>query len=173
VEIAVTPTDAPRARAVLVSAGLRAVGCLDGRTHRFFADDRRVQVVFRRPGGAEVTAALLEHPVPGRIGESTVPVLDLTEVMIDKLDALGRQRHDFVPLVQIARRLAAHVRWPAVAAATAHSRYARVFLGLLADLSITSDSVCTGGRGPHLPAADTAGATPAGRERAAHRIRHR
>lgn len=177
VEIAVTPIDAPRACSVLVSAGLRTVGCLDGRTHRFFADDHRVHVVFRRPGGGEVTAALLEHTVRGRIGDTTVPVLAPTEVMIDKLDALGRQRHDFVPLVQIARQLAEHVDWAAVAAATAQSRYARVFLGLLADLSITSDSVCVGGRGrPHLPAADTAGprATPAaGRARAASRICHR
>jgi len=82
-----------------------------------------------------------------QIGSAAAPVIAATDLMTDKLHELGTHRCDFVPMVQLARVLGERVDWPAVAATTADSPYARAFLGLVADLSIAAATPPTAGGG--------------------------
>ncbi|ELB85721.1 hypothetical protein Rwratislav_48684 [Rhodococcus wratislaviensis IFP 2016] len=138
VDIFITRDDAQRASDELVAAGMRSAGRHEDRLNKIHDGDRVVNLTFRRPDSAEVTDLLLDRASPTRIGTTTAAVISATDLLIDRLHDLGTHRCDFVPTLQIARALREPVDWHTVTESTAQSHYARAFLGLIADLSITS-----------------------------------
>lgn len=148
VTIVLTRDDARRAAEALATAGMRAAGRREDRLNTVYDGDTPVELVFGRPNSVAVTGRLLDRASSVQIGSAAAPVIAATDLMIDKLHELGTHRCDFVPMVQLARALGERVDWPAVAATTADSPYARAFLGLVTDLSIAAATPAAAGGGP-------------------------
>lgn len=69
-------------------------------------------------------------------GPTMAPVLNGTDLMVDKLLVLDAHRCDFAPLLHIARDLREQVDWERVAKETGESPHAQAFLTLLDSLDV-------------------------------------
>jgi hypothetical protein len=67
-----------------------------------------------------------------------MPVLDLDDVFVSMLCAFDEHELDFSGALAIGRALREQIDWREVRERTAHSPYARGFLGLLEALDIVS-----------------------------------
>lgn len=136
VDIFLKAEDVARASQALTDAGMFPVDPPEDWLSKVYDGDHLVDLIFR-PNDHEVTDEVLDRATRMRIGPASALVISGTDLMSDKLNVLDAHRCDFVPLLRIARSLREQVDWPAVAAATRESPYARAFLGLLDDLAIT------------------------------------
>ncbi|EHY87183.1 nucleotidyltransferase [Saccharomonospora azurea] len=150
VDVFLTEEDAPVARKVLVSAGMRAVDPLEDWLIKVYDGDCLVDLIFR-PNNRPVTPDLLDRAEDLRLGATRAPVLPATDLLVDKVSVLEAHRCDFTPLLPIARAVREQVDWAVVARETATSPYARAFLTLLSELGITDGRELAHAKGaPHV-----------------------
>lgn len=160
VDLFVKPEDSPRARSELAKAGLRIADAAEDWLTKAYDGDTLIDII-HRPNNREVDDALLDRAEVMRVGPTVAPVVDATDLLVDKLLVFDAHRLDLSPLLRICRDLREQVDWPAVRAQTEHSPYARAFLGLIDDLGIaetraTDDTP----RKPPRPAPAPAAAPP-------------
>ncbi|WP_175583181.1 nucleotidyltransferase family protein [Nocardia cyriacigeorgica] len=135
VDLFVRPADIGRVRSVLARAGLRVADAAEDWLTKAYDGDTLIDVI-HRPNDREVTDELLARAQVMAVGPTRAPVVDGTDLMVDKLLVFGAHRLDLSPLLGIARDLREQVDWPSVRAQTEHSPYAKAFLGLIDDLGI-------------------------------------
>lgn len=135
VDLLVKPEDSARARSELARAGLRIADAAEDWLIKAYDGNTLIDVI-HRPNNRDVDDALLARAVSMRVGPTVAPVVDGTDLLVDKLLVFDAHRLDLGPLLQIARDLREQVNWPVARAQTEHSPYARAFLGLIDDLGI-------------------------------------
>ncbi|WP_328392546.1 nucleotidyltransferase family protein [Nocardia sp. NBC_00416] len=135
VDLFVKPADCARARTELAKAGLRVADAAEDWLTKAYDGDTLIDVI-HRPNNREVDDALLERAEVMRVGPTLAPVVDGTDLLVDKLLVFDAHRLDLSPLLRISRDLREQVDWPSVRTQTEHSPYARAFLGLIDDLRI-------------------------------------
>ena len=135
VDLLVKPADSARARSELARAGLRIADAAEDWLIKAYDGDTLIDVI-HRPNNRDVDDALLDRAETMRVGPTVAPVVDATDLLIDKLLVFDAHRLDLSPLLRISRDLREQVDWPAARAQTEHSPYARAFLGLVDDLRI-------------------------------------
>ncbi|MEV0291936.1 nucleotidyltransferase family protein [Nocardia sp. NPDC050710] len=136
VDLFVKPLDVARAVRALTRAGLRASEPPENWLRKVYDGDTMIDLIYR-PNDRDVTDELLDRATVMRIGPARAPVVSGTDLIVDKLLVFDAHRLDLSPLLHIARDLREQVDWPTVREQTAHSPYARAFLGLVDDLGIT------------------------------------
>src|SRR5690606_5699652 len=135
VDLFVKPEDSARARSELARAGLRMADAAEDWLTKAYDGDTPIDII-HRPNNREVADALLGRAEVMRVGPAVAPVVDATDLLVDKLLVFDAHRLDLSPLLRISRDLREQVDWPAVRAQTEHSPYAKAFLGLIDDLGI-------------------------------------
>ncbi|MBF6209777.1 hypothetical protein IU433_04545 [Nocardia puris] len=152
VDLFVRPEDSGRARSALARAGLRVADAAEDWLTKAYDGDILIDIV-HRPNDRDVTGQLLARAEMMRVGATTAPVVTGTDLLVDKLLVCDDHRLDLSPLLQIARALREQVHWPQVRERTAHSPYARAFLGLIDDLGIADTGAESSGAPPQYVAA--------------------
>jgi hypothetical protein len=138
-DFVVAPQDAERAQAALVAAGMRPETPPEDWLLKVWDGDVLVDIIFELTG-VDVPDAL--RRAGSRPVEAVdMPVLPIEDVLTAKLLAFDEHNLDFTGVLQIARALREQVDWPALAAATAESPYARAFLTLVEELEIIPEEV--------------------------------
>ncbi len=132
VDIFLTEADVVRARHVLIEAGMRAADAPHDWLAKAYDGPCLVDLI-HRPNQRPVTHELLDRAVPRRLGDTVIPVLPATDVVIDKVLVLHDDRCDLTPLLPILAALRDQVDWATVRTATEHSPYARALLWLAAE----------------------------------------
>lgn len=132
VDIFLTEDDVVPARHALVEAGMRAAEAPHDWLAKAYDGPCLVDLI-HRPNRRPVTDDLLARAVPRRLGDTVLPVLPATDVVIDKVLVLNPDRCDFTPLLPILAALRDQVDWAAVRTATEHAPYARALLWLAAE----------------------------------------
>ncbi|WAL63605.1 nucleotidyltransferase family protein [Amycolatopsis cynarae] len=135
VDIFLLEQDVETATRALVAAGMRPEDPPENWLRKVYDGNVLVDLIFR-PNYRGNMAELLARAEPLRIGPALAPVLDATDLMVDKLLVLTAHRCDFTPLLPIARGLREQIDWDRVAAETAGSPYAQAFLTLVEGLSV-------------------------------------
>ncbi|MFD4255839.1 hypothetical protein ACFWQL_39425 [Amycolatopsis thermoflava] len=125
----------PAARAALVAEGMRPEDPPEDWLSKVWDGDVLVDLIFR-PNYRAVTDETLSRSDVMRVGPTMAPVLNGTDIMVDKLLVLDAHRCDFAPLLHIARDLREQVDWERVAKETGESPYAQAFLTLLDSLDV-------------------------------------
>lgn len=148
VDLFVKPEDSDRARSELARAGLRLADAAEDWLTKAYDGDTLIDII-HRPNNRAVDDELLGRAEVMRVGPAVAPVVDATDLLVDKLLVFDAHRLDLSPLLRISRDLREQVDWPAVRAQTAHSPYAKAFLGLIDDLGIadTTAPSHTSGKG--------------------------
>ena len=136
VDVFVHEQDARSAQRALAETGMRPEDPPEDWLLKVYDGDVLVDLVFRPNHRTDMTA-LLGRAETMRIGPARAPVIDATDLLVDKLLVLDAHRCDFTPLLHIARDLREQVRWDDVAGQTADSPYAQAFLQLVNALSVT------------------------------------
>ncbi|MBF6352404.1 MULTISPECIES: nucleotidyltransferase family protein [Nocardia] len=135
VDLFVKPEDSARARSELARAGLRLADAAEDWLTKAYDGDTLIDII-HRPNNRDVDDALLGRAEVMRVGPAVAPVVDATDLLVDKLLVFDAHRLDLSPLLRISRDLREQVNWPMVRAQTEHSPYAKAFLGLIDDLGI-------------------------------------
>ncbi len=135
VDLFLKEEDIEEAAKALEAAGLRREHPPEDWLTKVYDGDCLVDLIFR-PNHRPVTDAMLDRASLMRVGATAAPVLNGTDLLVDKVLVLSPHRCDFAPLLRIARDLREQVDWHRVAEETAESPYAWSFLTLLAALSI-------------------------------------
>ncbi|GAA5113928.1 hypothetical protein GCM10025762_26230 [Haloechinothrix salitolerans] len=139
VDIFLAERDVVPARHALVEAGMRAADAPHDWLAKAYDGPCLVDLI-HRPNRRPVTDELLNRAVPRRLGDTVVPVLPATDVVIDKILVLNPERCDFTPLLPILAALREQVDWAAVRTATEHSPYARALLWLAAETGLVPEA---------------------------------
>lgn len=135
VDLFLKEEDIEEAAQALEAAGLRREHPPEDWLTKVYDGDCLVDLIFR-PNHRPVTDEMLDRASLMRVGATAAPVLNGTDLLVDKILVLSAHRCDFAPLLRIARDLREQVDWHRVAEETAESPYAWSFLTLLAALSI-------------------------------------
>jgi hypothetical protein len=135
VDVFVREQDAEAAQRALIAEGMRGHEPPEDWLTKVYDGDVLVDIIFR-PNQRTNMDELLARAEPMRIGAARAPVIDGTDLMVDKLLVLDAHRCDFTPLLPIARDLREQIDWDRVAKETAESPYARAFLVLVDALSV-------------------------------------
>jgi hypothetical protein len=138
VDFLVHPDDAEKVACLLAERDLQIVQPPEDWLFKGFTDDAMVDVIFRAAGSGDVDAAL------GRSTEVEVlsvwmPVLDATDILMQKLAVLGERYCDLSAVLPSARALREQVDWGLVRDHVAGNPYAEVTLDLLRRLEVISD----------------------------------
>ena len=135
VDFFLQPHDRDAAAAALTSTGLRVEQPPLDWLFKAYDGDRLVDLIhapMRRP----VDLALLDRADEMDVAALRMPVLAATDLVIYKLLTFNEHTCDFASAIPTARALREQVDWTEVAAQTAESPFAVVFLDLLGRLSI-------------------------------------
>ncbi|OQS13018.1 nucleotidyltransferase family protein [Nocardia donostiensis] len=135
VDLFIKPADCGRARSELAKAGLRVADAAEDWLTKAYDGVTLIDLI-HRPNNREVTDELLDRAEMMRVGPTVAPVVDGTDLLVDKLLVFDAHRLDLSPLLRISRDLREQVDWRSVREQTEHSPYARAFLGLIDDLGI-------------------------------------
>ena len=144
----VAEIDADRARKALADADLDVVEPAEDWLVKVMGEKAFVDVLWRTCGTA-VESDLVERAEEMPVLSVRMPVLDATDIVVTKLQALEEHYCDFGRLLPVARAMREQVDWDRVRREVADNDFAAVFLLLLDRLGIVA--------GP-------GGAAPAGRE---------
>lgn len=127
--------DVERAKAALVDAGLEVVQPPEDWLFKAFLDDALVDVIFRICG-APVEPALLERAASRDVLSVHMPVLDPTDVLVTRMNALTEQTCDYSRLLPASRALREQVDWDRLASAVEGNDYAVGLLFLMRRLGV-------------------------------------
>ncbi|WP_019874971.1 nucleotidyltransferase family protein [Sporichthya polymorpha] len=136
VDFFLQPQDRDAAAAALASTGLRVEQPPLDWLFKAYDGDRLVDLIhapMRRP----VDLALLDRADEMDVAALRMPVLSATDLVVYKLLTFNEHTCDFASAIPTARALREQVDWDVVAAHTAESPFAAVFLDLLGRLEIT------------------------------------
>lgn len=135
VDLFIKPSDTEQVRGELAKAGLRMADAAEDWLIKAYDGDTLIDLI-HRPNNREVTDTMLGRAEMMRVGPTVAPVVDATDLMVDKLLVFDAHRLDLSPLLRISRDLREQVDWQSVRDQTGHWPYARAFLGLIDDLGI-------------------------------------
>jgi hypothetical protein len=138
VDFVVRPDDADAARKVLLRDGHDAVESMEDWLDKVSRDGIVVDVIHRLPIG-DVDDALLDRCDELSVDSVRMPVMRPTDLLLSRLLALGENACDLAPLLGWSRSLREQIDWATIRRETAHSPFARAFLGLLTDLEVLGD----------------------------------
>jgi predicted nucleotidyltransferase len=139
VDFVVAEADAPRTEQVLSQAGLRVERPPEDWLFKVFADDAMVDIIFR-VGGVSVEAPLLRRAAEMEVLSVRMPVLDATDVLASKLNALDEHDCDFASEIPVARALREQVDWERLRRDVEDNDFAVAFLFLLQRMGIIGGS---------------------------------
>jgi hypothetical protein len=134
-DFAIREEDADTAERALADYGMRTERPPEGWLLKAWDGDVLVDLIWDLEGLDE-PEVLLERAEELSVQAVRMPVLRLDDVVVSKLCAFDEHELDFVGALGIARALREQVDWRDVRERTAHSPYARGFLGLLEALEI-------------------------------------
>jgi hypothetical protein len=137
VDFVVTEADAEQARAALAEAGLRVEQPPEDWLVKVFTDGTMVDVAHRL-NGVPVGKPLLDRAREQEVLSIPMPVLDPTDVLVSKMNALTEQECDFSKLLPVSRALREQVEWDRLRQETGENDFAVAFLFLLDRLRISS-----------------------------------
>ena len=135
IDLMIRPEDASRALTTLGDAGLEVESPPEGWLVKAWHGDVLLDLIFD-PKGIDVDDRFLGHCQNVNVAAVDMLVIPLDDLLVSKLLALTEHNLDFAPPLEWARAIREQVDWPAVAARTAASPFARTFLTMLAELGV-------------------------------------
>jgi hypothetical protein len=145
IDVLVRPQDVQDAVRALVRVGMRATDAPEDWLHKVYDGAVPVDLIFR-PAELPVTDEMLATAEEMPVASVVAPVVPATDLLEQKLLALGPHRCDFGWVLPAARALREQIDWGALHARTAHSPYAEAFLLLADRLGISDRDWRTDGR---------------------------
>jgi len=136
-DFAIAEADADRAEAALSDYGMRTERPPEGWLLKAWDGDVLVDLIWDLEGLGEV-GEVLARAKEMSVQAVRMPVLDINDAFVSMLCAFDEHELDFSGALAIARALREQIDWRDVRERTAHSPYARGFLGLLEALDIVA-----------------------------------
>jgi hypothetical protein len=140
-DIVVPVADAARAQQALADTGMRPERPPEDWLLKVYDGPVLVDLIFELTG-VDIPSALNRADVLP-VAAIDMPVLALEDVLTAKLLAFNDHYLDFTGPLQIVRALREQIDFPALAAATASSPYARAFLTLVEELDLAAERIET------------------------------
>jgi predicted nucleotidyltransferase len=138
VDILLKRSDVDRAVKVLTEHGMRAVSPPEDWLEKVYDEDRLVDLIYR-PSERPVDDDMLARTDEVSVGAVLMPVLPATDLLVNKLLAMGEHYCDFASVLPLARALREQIDWAAARAETAHSPYAEAFLLVCERLNLVEE----------------------------------
>jgi hypothetical protein len=135
VDFMVADKDNARAAEYLADEGFQVVQPPEDWLFKVFTDGAMVDVIYR-DSGAPATRQVVEDADQIEVLSVEMPVLSGTELMVQKLKAVGEHSCDFGRLLPVARALREQIDWPRVRKETDGHVFAEAFLFLLERLDV-------------------------------------
>jgi hypothetical protein len=135
VDFLVAEQDAEDVEHLLGDKGFEVVQPPEDWLFKVFVDDSMIDVIFRA-SGAPAQRSDVERATPLEVLSVQMPVLEATDLVVQKLASLDEHYCDFAQLLPMARSLREQVDWEVVRQETGHNDYAAAFLFLATRLSI-------------------------------------
>ena len=136
----VPEADAERAAKALADAGLNVVEPAEDWLIKVVGDNSFVDVLWRTCG-RPVQSDLIDRAETRPVLSVQMPVLEATDIVVTKLQALEEHYCDFGRLIPVARAMREQVDWDRVRREVTDNDFAVVFLQLLARLGIVEEPV--------------------------------
>jgi hypothetical protein len=136
-DFAIAEADADRAERALSDYGMRTERPPEGWLLKAWDGDVLVDLIWDLEGLGDVEAVLARAQEMS-VQAVRMPVLDINDAFVSMLCAFDEHELDFSGPLAIARALREQIDWRAVRERTAHSAYARGFIGLLEALDIVA-----------------------------------
>ena len=138
-DLVLLPADVDDAARALADAGLDVVRPPEDWLFKVFADGAMVDVIFEVTG-TPVSPDMLERATVVDVLSVHMPVLDATDVLVTKLNALSEQSCDYGKVLPVARALREQVDWARLASDTAGNDYAVACVFLLHRLGVAPEN---------------------------------
>jgi hypothetical protein len=135
VDLVVLPDDVEAAERALTDAGLEVVRPPEDWLLKAFHDGAMVDLIFEVTG-EPVRAEVLDRATTLDVLSVHMPVLDSTDVLVSKLNALSEQACDYGKVLPVARALREQVDWDRLVEQTAGNDYAAACVHLLRRLGV-------------------------------------
>ena len=142
VDFYVRETDAERALAALVAAGMREERPPEGWLFKAHNGDVVVDLIFR-PSGGPIADEHFERAERLEVMAQPMLVASLDDVLVTKLLSLREQELDFGPVLELSRSLREQVDWDVVRTRTSASPFARAFFTLVEELGVAPSEAST------------------------------
>lgn len=126
-----------QAAALLEDNGFEAVECPEDWLLKVGRAGLVVDLIHRLPLG-RVDDAMLARCEEISVDSVRMPVMPATDLLLNRLLALGEHACDFAPILGFARSLREQVDWDAVRRESKRSPFARAFLTMLTELEVIS-----------------------------------
>jgi hypothetical protein len=136
-DFAIAEDSADRAERALADYGMRTERPPEGWLLKAWDGDVLVDLIWDLEG-LDAPEALFARAHELSVQAVRMPVLDLNDVFVSMLCAFDEHELDFAGALAIARALREQIDWRDVRERTAHSAYARGFIGLLEALDIVT-----------------------------------
>jgi hypothetical protein len=136
-DFAILEADADRAERALSDYGMRTERPHEGWLLKAWDGDVLVDLIWDLEGLGDV-GEVLARAKEMSVQAVRMPVLDIDDAFVSMLCAFDEHELDFSGALAIARALREQIDWRDVRERTAHSPYARGFLGLLEALDIVA-----------------------------------
>lgn len=134
-DLMIRPEDAGRALAALEGGGMRTERPVEGWLIKAWSEEVMIDLIFS-PMGVPIDDGAFERAEQTSAWGVEVPAMDLDDVLVSKLLAMGEHALDFEAPLQMARALREQIDWTQVRARTQGSPYARAFISLLEELDV-------------------------------------
>lgn len=135
VDFIVAAEDAARAAEVLSEAGLRVEQPPEDWLFKVFTDGAMVDVI-HRVTGVPVDSSLLDRAEECEVLSVRMPVLEATDMLTSKMNALCEQSCDYSRLLPVARAVREQIDWGRLRGDVADNDFAVAFLYLIERLEI-------------------------------------
>jgi hypothetical protein len=137
--------DAERGLGALAAAGMRTERPPEQWLYKAWDGDVLIDLIFE-PSGVRITDEVLERGQEMSVAGMYMRVMNLDDILVTKLLALGEHGLDYTDHLQIARSLREQIDWPSLRRRTAESPFARAFLVLVDGLGISLEDQPRGAR---------------------------
>ena len=136
IDFLVKPSDAERAQAALVDAGMRAEQPPEPWLLKAYDGDVMIDLIFE-PNGGPVDDSWFERAEQLEVMAMRMPVASLEDVLVTKLLSLTEQEPDYSGVLELARSVREQIDWDRVRSETKESPYAQAFFTLVDGLGLT------------------------------------
>ena len=138
-DLVVLPADVDDAARALSDAGLEVVRPAEDWLVKVFADGAMVDVIFELTG-RPVTREVIDRASVVDVLSVHMPVLEATDVLVTKLNALSEQSCDYGTVLPVARALREQVDWARLERETADNDYAVACVFLLRRIGVAPEA---------------------------------